>query len=102
MPRLLNNNAMAEVLAFLYGHWKREWKTVFAIAFSMAIATVADLFLPVFSGRLIDAITPQNASREKAFHDALLDIPAMAGLGAVLAAARSAPSQPTAARPCHL
>src|ERR1700732_320286 len=90
MPRLLNNNAMSEVLAFLYGHWKREWKTVFAIALSMAITPVAALFLPVFSGRLIDAITPQNASREKAFHDALLDIAAMAGLGAVLVGARYA------------
>ena len=88
MLRLLNNNAMSEVLAFLYGHWKREWKTVFAIALSMAIATVADLLLPVFSGRLVDAITPQNASHEQAFRDALFDLAAMAGLGAVLVGAR--------------
>ena len=88
MLGFLNKNAISEVLAFLYEHWKREWKSVSAIAFSMTIATVADLFLPVFSGRLVDAITTQNASHEEAFHHALLDIAAMAGLGAVLVGAR--------------
>lgn len=88
MLRFLSNNAISEVLAFLYGHWKRDWKAVLAIACSMSIATVADLFLPVFSGRLVDAITPQNGSHEKAFRDALLDIAAMAALGGVLVGAR--------------
>lgn len=88
MGRLLGNNAISEVLGFLYGHWKRDWKAVLAIACSMAIATVADLFLPVFSGRLVDAITPQNTSHTKALRDALLDIAAMAMLGGVLVGAR--------------
>jgi ATP-binding cassette, subfamily B, bacterial len=56
-------------------------------------ATVADLFLPVFSGRLIDAITlntaPQNAvNRPQAFHDALVAVAAMAVLGTVLIGGR--------------
>ncbi len=88
MGRLLRNNAISEVLGFLYGHWKRDWKAVLAIACSMAIATIADLFLPVFSGRLVDAITPQNTSHTKALRDALLDIAAMAMLGGVLVGAR--------------
>lgn len=88
MPRPLNKNTISEVLAFLCGHWKREWKTVAAIALSMSIATVADLFLPVYSGRLIDAITPHNLSSDQAFHNALFSVGAMAILGAVLVAAR--------------
>jgi ATP-binding cassette, subfamily B, bacterial len=88
MSRSPNENLISEVLSFLYSHWKRESKTVFVIACSMAAATIADLFLPVFSGRLIDAITPRNAAREQAFHYALLAIAAMAGLGAVLVGAR--------------
>jgi ATP-binding cassette subfamily B protein len=43
-------NVTAEVLAFLYRHWRREWRIVLGIAGSMIGATVADLFLPVFSG----------------------------------------------------
>jgi hypothetical protein len=49
MYTLLSTNAISEVLAFLYGHWKREWKLVRRIAMSIVMATVADLFLLVFS-----------------------------------------------------
>jgi ATP-binding cassette, subfamily B, bacterial len=88
MFRFLSTNVISEVLAFLYGHWKREWRLVFQIAVSIVIATIADLFLPVFSGRLVDAITPQGISREQAFHSALESIAAMTALGAVLIAGR--------------
>jgi ATP-binding cassette subfamily B protein len=81
-------NVIAEVLAFLYRHWRREWRTVLGIAGSMIGATVADLFLPVFSGRLIDAITQDAARRAQAFHDALIAVAAMAVLGAVLIGGR--------------
>jgi ATP-binding cassette subfamily B protein len=82
------NNTVLEVLAFLYEYWKRERRAVFTVAGSMAIATVADLFLPVFSGRMIDTITPQGVSREHAFVNALLPLGAMAVLGATLIGAR--------------
>lgn len=82
------NNTISAVLAFLYEHWKRERKAVLAIAAWMAVATVADLFLPVFSGRMIDAITPQVAAQEHALHNALLAVVGMAVLGAVLIGSR--------------
>lgn len=88
MLRSLNKNAISGVLGFLYAHWKREWKTVAAIALAMGIATVADLYLPVFSGRLVDAITPRGISPDQAFHNALLSVGAIAVLGVVLIAAR--------------
>jgi ATP-binding cassette subfamily B protein len=81
-------NVIAEVLIFLYRHWRREWRTVLGIAACMIGATVADLFLPVFSGRLIDAITQHAARRAEAYHDALAAVAAMAVLGAVLIAGR--------------
>jgi ATP-binding cassette, subfamily B, bacterial len=90
MFRLLSTNSITEVLVFLYGYWKREWKFVLQIAVSMVTATVADLFLPVFSGRMIDAIVPEGISREQAFHNALHSVAAMAGLGLVLIGARYA------------
>src|SRR5260370_12699483 len=81
-------NVIAEVLAFLYRHWRREWRTVIGIAGSMIGATVADLLLPVFSGRLVDAITQHAIRRAQAFHDALIAVAAMAVLVAVLIGGR--------------
>ncbi len=74
-------NVIAEVLVFLYRHWRREGRIVLLVAASMIGATVADLFLPVYSGRLIDAITLGGAPRARAFHDALIAVAAMAALG---------------------
>lgn len=88
MFTLAGNNTILEVLAFLYRHWKREGRAVLIIACGMAMATVADLFLPVFSGRMIDAITPRGSLQEHALHNALLSVGAMAALGAVLIGAR--------------
>jgi ATP-binding cassette, subfamily B, bacterial len=90
MFKLRSTNAISEVLLFFYGHWKREWRMVFQIASCMVIATVADLFLPVFSGRLVDAIAANGVSREQAFHAALGWVVAMAVAGAVLIGARYA------------
>jgi ATP-binding cassette subfamily B protein len=87
---LRNPNSISEVLRFPYGYWKREWKIAVRVAISMVIATLADLFLPVYSGRLVDAITLRGISHEQAFHNALIAIATMAILGAVLIAARYA------------
>jgi ATP-binding cassette, subfamily B, bacterial len=84
MFQFRTTNTISEVLLFLGGHWKREWRLVVRVAVSMLIATVADLFLPVFSGRLVDAIAQRGTPREEAFHSALLSVVSMAGLGAVL------------------
>jgi ATP-binding cassette subfamily B protein len=88
MLRFLSTKAILEVPLFLYNHWKREWRLVLQIALSIVIATVADLFLPVFSGRMVDAITPRGVSREQAFQNALHSVAAMALLGAVLIGGR--------------
>ena len=87
---LRSTNAISEVLLFLYGYWKREWRLAVRVAISMAIATLADLFLPVYAGRLVDAITPRGISPEQAFRNALIAVATMAMLGAVLIAARYA------------
>ena len=90
MSNYSNKNAMRDVLAFLFRHWKREAVAVTGIALSMTLATVADLLMPVFSGRLVDAIAAHTAARAPAAHAAMEAIAVMAGLGAVLMAARYA------------
>jgi ATP-binding cassette, subfamily B, bacterial len=88
MNKSFSKNSMRPVFAFLFRHWRREPALVGGVALSMAVATVADLFLPMFSGRLVDAVVPHGASREQALHAALQAIVIMAGLGAVLMAGR--------------
>jgi ATP-binding cassette subfamily B protein len=81
-------SAMLTVLAFLFGHWRREWRMVAATALSMLIATLADLLLPVFSGRLVDAVASPHAAREASFHAAVQAIVMMAAMGALLLVGR--------------
>lgn len=79
-----SKNAMRDVLAFLMRHWRREAWIVTGIALCMTTATVADLLLPVFSGRLVDAIATHSVLRSTALHTAVQAIVIMAVLGAVV------------------
>ena len=92
MSRTVSRNAIREVLRFLFRHWRREYWCVATVAASMIAATVADLLLPVFSGRLVDAVAgpavAHLSARLDALHAAILAIAAMAVLGAVLMVAR--------------
>jgi ATP-binding cassette subfamily B protein len=62
-----SNNVVRDVLAFLMRHWQREAWCVAGIAVSMTVATSADLLLPVFSGRLVDAVA-RGGARLTALH----------------------------------
>ncbi|HZZ40501.1 MAG TPA: ABC transporter ATP-binding protein [Acidobacteriaceae bacterium] len=83
-----SNNAIRNVLAFLMRHWRREPWSVAAVASCMALATGADLLLPVYSGRLVDAVAGHAGGRLAALHAAAAAILAMAVLGLILAAMR--------------
>ena len=83
-----SRNTVREVLVFLIRHWRREPACVAAVAASMIAATVADLLLPVYSGRLVDAVANPTLARHRALESALLAIAAMAVLGGVLMVAR--------------
>jgi len=47
---------MREVLAFLFRQWWREKWLVVLVALCMIVATVADLLMPVYAGKLVDMI----------------------------------------------
>jgi len=83
-----NKSAMRDVLAFLFRHWRREWPVVAGTALSMAAATLADLFMPVFSGKLVDAIASPLHARQAAWHAGVRAILMMAALGALLLTGR--------------
>ncbi|MGI4828348.1 MAG: ABC transporter ATP-binding protein [Janthinobacterium lividum] len=81
-------SAVRHVLAFLIRQWSRERKKVLATATAMCAATAADLLLPLYSGRLIDAIAVPPALRHQAIHLALHDIFWMAILGVLVVVGR--------------
>jgi len=83
-----NQNVMRDVLAFLFRHWRREARLASGIALSMAIATIADLFMPVFAGRIVDAIAANTVPHRHALHAALSALATMLLLGGVLVAGR--------------
>src|SRR5580692_8512158 len=87
-----NNHAMRDVLTFLLRHWRREAWLVAGVSAAMLTATVADLFMPVFAGHLVDAVATHTARgyavKVQALHAALWALGSMAALGLVLAAGR--------------
>jgi len=49
--------AIRVVLPFVFGHWLQQPAVAAVVAGGFLGATVADLFMPVYSGRLVDAMT---------------------------------------------
>jgi ATP-binding cassette subfamily B protein len=83
-----NPNVMRDVLAFLLRHWRREAWMVSAVASAMVIATIADLFMPVYAGRMVDAVALHASTHHQALHAALSALITMLALGAILVAGR--------------
>jgi ATP-binding cassette subfamily B protein len=62
--------AISVVLPFVFRHWLNQPATAATVAAGLLGATVADLFMPVFSGHLVDAMTSgasDPAARRAAF-----------------------------------
>src|SRR3977135_403355 len=72
--------AIHVVLPFLFRHWRNQPAGAAVVAGSLLGATVADLFMPVFSGHLVDAMT-SGASDPAARRAALVAFGAIVALG---------------------
>ncbi|MGX4802825.1 ABC transporter ATP-binding protein [Bradyrhizobium guangdongense] len=73
--------AIRVVLPFVFRHWLKQPGRTLVIAAGLLGATVADLFMPVFSGHLVDALT-QGPSSPEARHAALVALGGIVVLGA--------------------
>ena len=74
------------VLGFTFGHWRRRPLIVCATAGCILLSTMADVMVPVYAGRLIDAVAPNGAAssdRAAALGVALHALIAMIALGAM-------------------
>lgn len=74
--------AIRVVLPFVFRHWLKQPSLAAATAGGFIGATIADLFMPVFSGRLVDAMT-LGAADPAARHAALMAFAAIVLLGLV-------------------
>ena len=84
MTALINKRpaAIRAVLPFVFRHWLKQPATAAIVAGGLLGATVADLFMPLFSGHLVDAVT-QGASDPTARRAAFIAFGAIVALGAV-------------------
>lgn len=79
------------MLAFLGRHWRRHPALLACVMLGMLLATAADVLVPVFAGRLIDAIAQaSDTGREQALGTALRELAVLAVLGLFAMAARMA------------
>jgi ATP-binding cassette subfamily B protein len=72
--------AIRVVIPFVYRHWLKQPALVATAVFGFLGATIADLFMPIFSGHLIDALTSGPAQPE-ARHAALVAFGCIVALG---------------------
>ncbi|KQP91701.1 ABC transporter ATP-binding protein [Methylobacterium sp. Leaf117] len=79
LDRLQGAQTYRAVLAFLVRQWRTRPGLLLGLVAAMVGSTLADVFLPLFAGRLVDALS--TADREAARWDALTAFAAMGGLG---------------------
>ncbi|MCC7252447.1 ABC transporter ATP-binding protein [Hyphomicrobium sp.] len=80
--------AISAVLAYAAGHWRRRKLMVARVAGAILLATLADVFIPFFSGRLVDALLVADTAREVALARALEAFGIMIALGVAMVGLR--------------
>ncbi len=72
---------MGDVLAFLLREWRKHLALVGLTAGAMVAATLTDVFLPVYAGNLVTAVSDAGNDRDVAAHGAVIALVIMACLG---------------------
>src|SRR3954464_7893090 len=61
-----SRSALRIVLRFAWRHWRRRKGCAAVLCAAMSLATLTEIFVPVFAGRLIDALSLGPAGRDGA------------------------------------
>jgi ATP-binding cassette subfamily B protein len=80
--------AMSAVFAYTARHWRTRRLMVARVTGAILLATLADVFIPYFSGRLVDALLLAETSRDVALSRALEAFGMMVALGTGMVALR--------------
>lgn len=73
---------MRAVLGFTFAHWRKQPGQVLLIALTMSLGTLSEIFIPVYAGRLIDAMAGNMRDQIPAL------FAVMVGLGLAMAVMR--------------
>lgn len=74
-------NAFAAVFAFSLGYWRQQIPRVLWAGGAIAVATLMDICIPLFAGKLIDAVSVPHS--EGALDNALFALACIMGLGSI-------------------
>ncbi|HVJ41744.1 MAG TPA: ABC transporter ATP-binding protein [Dongiaceae bacterium] len=72
------------VLGFTFASWRRHGRWAWASAIAMTLSTVTELLVPVYAGKLIDAVATTETSRAAALDAALLALGMMVVLAGIM------------------
>ena len=81
IPSSRSADALRSVLPFVVRGWRRRVRLVAALVGAITLSTLADVFLPYYAGRLVDALA--GGDRDLAIRAALPAFAAMTGLSFV-------------------
>lgn len=81
-------HVLRKVLSFTFRHWSQRTGLVAAIAIAMVLSTATEIFVPLFAGKLVDAIATGSSADTRALDGALQAFGAMAALGLTMVALR--------------
>ena len=82
--RVEGSQVLRNVLVFTVRHWVERKGLVIVIALAMMLATLTEVVVPVYAGRLVDALTQGREAADVALHSFLV----MAGLGLAMVVLR--------------
>ncbi len=89
MAKRLTKRSLRNVFAFLFAHWRRQPGFVLATLACATGATLLDVAMPIYAGRLIDTVANVSGlPHAAAGHDAALLLGVIAGLGVGLVVLR--------------
>jgi ATP-binding cassette subfamily B protein len=74
--------AFRTVLGFTFEHWRRQRPLIAAILAAVGVSTFADVLLPVYAGRLVDAVALEGGDRVAGRDAALRAFAVIVALGA--------------------
>lgn len=72
-----------DVCAYVWRYWRRFPLLVAGLVVGMLVATISDVLLPVFAGRLIDSLTVEDAARGAQVPAALWALGIFVALGVI-------------------
>jgi ATP-binding cassette, subfamily B, bacterial len=79
---------LIRTIRFVAAQWRRQWRLASAMAAGLVLIAAAELAVPLFAGRMVDALADAARTRDAAVLDALIAFAVIVGLGVALVVLR--------------